>query len=194
MKTPLAVSLAKLVLFLGSAFMAFDSSASAEPPQYLVTVLGSVGNASYACGINASAQVAGYADIRGNGYSWQAVRWTGTTPTLLNGADSQGFGINDSGQVAGWSSGVSSNPYAVRWTGTTPTFLDGTYGRGFGINESGQVAGWLGNFNANAVRWTSTTLTFLATPGGPSSQGFGINDSEQVAGWISVGNLPVAVR
>ena len=104
MKTPLAVSLAKLVLFLGSAFMAFDQRASAEPPQFLVTVLGSVGSASYGCGINASGQIAGWTETGSYQY---AVRWTGTTPEVLNdiggnyGGHSYAFGINASGQVVG---------------------------------------------------------------------------------------------
>jgi len=92
---------------------------------------------------------------------------------------SYGYGINDSGQVAGYSYLADNyqGPHAVRWTGTVPEdlgTLGGTSSYGYGINASGQVAGWsasstTGDGAYHAVRWTGTTPEDLGTLGGTYS-------------------------
>ena len=93
------------------------------------TDLGTLGGAnSAAYAINASGQVAGFAETA-TPNSAHAVRWTGTTPTDLalppGDLASYGQGINDSGQIAGYSLAGSGDSvdHAVRWTGTTPAVL-----------------------------------------------------------------------
>ncbi len=145
--------------------------------------------------INTSGQVAGTADILNNGHS-HAVRWSGATAVDLGtvgGSESSGLGINDSGQVAGWSTlpfPNTSTTRAVRWTGTTGVdlgTLGGNNSQGNAINVSGQVAG-KADLNTNwdtpvhAVRWTGTTPTDLGTLGGTMSYGYGINASGDVTG------------
>lgn len=159
--------------------------------------IGSLNVNIYASGnaINTSGQVAGVSMMTTNGgvsNFYRAVLWTGATPTNLGtlggiySYNSYGYGINDSGQVAGYSTGDGTS-HAVRWTGTTPTDL-GTLGGGvseaFGINVTGQVAGGAQTTgNAfHAVRWTGTAAEDLGTLGGSTSEGFGINASGDVVG------------
>jgi probable HAF family extracellular repeat protein len=104
---------------------------------------------------------------------------------------SYGYGINASGQVAGWSASSTTGDgayHAVRWTGTTPEdlgTLGGTNSYGYAINASGQVAGWsdiTGDGGYHAVVWTGTTLTDLGTLGGSFSKAYGINSFGDVIG------------
>ena len=62
----------------------------------------------------------------------------------LGGTDSDGYGINDSGQVTGYSHTTGDAAYhAFLYDGTMHDLgtLGGTYSYGFGINDSGQVTG-----------------------------------------------------
>lgn len=153
--------------------------------------LDSTSQAGYA--INTSGQIAGADDILANGTS-HAMRWTNTSPQdlgTLGGSYSSGLGINDSGQVAGWSSlpfPNTSQVHAVRWTGTSAGdlgTLGGSSSYGYGINASGQVAGRSNVINdsaEHAVRWTGTTPTDLGTLGGVHSYGYAINAAGDVVG------------
>ena len=163
----------------------------------------------YASGINASGQVVGnLGGAWGTGNVMHAVRWTGTgaTTTLypFGNGSSAGYGINDSGVVAGSAylySFVYYNYFtnAIRWTGgTTVDEALGIRTDGYGINASRQVAGSvvIGG-DRRAVRWTGTTPTYLGTLGGSNSYGYGINASGQIAGSADIaGNQPArhAVR
>ena len=111
--------------------------------------------------------------------------------TLPEGSLSGANGINDSGQVAGWSDGpiMSDSLYELRpsratiWNGTTPTELGGSSiwgSRATGINDSGQVVGAIsyGKGGVYAFIWNGTTPTELR---GDSATG--INDSGQVVGY-----------
>ncbi|MCX6977065.1 MAG: HAF repeat-containing protein, partial [Verrucomicrobia bacterium] len=102
----------------------------ASPPQFSVTVLGSLGGTgSAAFSINASGQVTGGSHPAvGRDH---AVRWTGTTPTdlgTLGGNTSFGYGINDFGQVVGVSRITGNSAlHAFLYSGTAMTDL-GTLG------------------------------------------------------------------
>jgi probable HAF family extracellular repeat protein len=186
-------------LFTASAilfceFAMLPTRVHAIPPQYSVTVLGSLGGSlgttnDYAIGVNDSGQVAGVSYPTGSGQP-HAVRWTGTIPADLGAGC--GYWINASGQIAGYSPyGVSVQ--AVRWTGTTPTDL-GTFGgnesEGYSINDSGQVAGLSHSTNGSqyAVVWPGTTPVGLGTFGVPQSGANAINASGLIAGWAQLTN------
>src|SRR5205085_344086 len=118
--------------------------------------------------------------------------------TLPGGTDSQGLGINASGQVAGFCSPAGGGLHAVRTTaagrisdpgadlGALP---GGTYAKGFSINDSGRVAG-SSNLPSNsdtfhAFRTTAAGVAGdpgadLGTLGGTNSQGYAINAAGQV--------------
>ncbi|MBA3485390.1 MAG: hypothetical protein H0T51_26645, partial [Pirellulales bacterium] len=101
---------------------------------------------------------------------------------------SYGAGINDSGQVAGWSEitgGAAYQYHAFLWTPTTPNgdsgtlndlgALGGTYSVGTGINDSGQVTGsafTTGDAARHAFLYDGT-MNDLGTLGGTHSSGYG---------------------
>lgn len=159
------------------------------------------GRRSFAYGISDSGGAVGYSIVSNNpsvydafrigpGYSGSLGRIDGSGGSSA-GSINMAYGINDSGQVAGFASTPGQAAlHAVRWTGGTPTdlgTLGGTSSEGTGINASGQVVGSsqiTGNSAYRAVVWNGTTPTSLGTLGGTtSSRGSGINASGQVAGW-----------
>jgi len=176
------------------AFTMLPARVHAGPPQYSVTVLGSLGGSlgttnDYAIGVNDSGQVAGASYPTGSGQP-HAVRWTGTIPTDLGAGD--GYWINTSGQVAGFSP-EGASVQAVRWTGTTPTDLgpvSSNESEAYSINDSGDVAGGYQTVTHiwQVVRWTGTTPASLDTLGGIQSGGNAINASGQIAGWSETTN------
>lgn len=116
------------------------------------------------------------------------------TSYYCNG-DSYGNGINQSGQVTGYSSiATYINTYHAFVTNAeTNSMTDlGTLGgpdsEGYGINAGGQVTGWAdtaGDPVAHAFITNAATnaITDLGTLGGTNSQGLGINASGEVVGW-----------
>jgi len=175
--------------------------------------LGSLGGSfSWGIGINAGGQVAGISATTGDAAE-HATLWIPTTPrsssgTLhdlgtLGGTYSQGTGINDSGQVTGYSDETGdSTSRAIMWKPTTPGSASGTMhdlgslggsvSFGWDINASGQVTGnsdTSGDEATHAFLWKPTTpngvtgtMHDLGSLGGTWSDGGGINDSGQVAG------------
>ncbi|MCE9611506.1 MAG: hypothetical protein K8R23_15015 [Chthoniobacter sp.] len=123
----------------------------------LCSIAGLGGTYSWASGINASGQVAGWSSTAGNA-TQAAVVWNETTPTVLGsfgGTASEAYGINDSGQVVGMSSTpdfASSHPFL--YTGGTiynpnnllvsnPGVTDiGISPNGNSINDSGAIAAY----------------------------------------------------
>jgi probable HAF family extracellular repeat protein len=114
--------------------------------------------------------------------------------TLPGGSYSTAYGINDSGQVVGISSGFTSPYHAFLWEATNGMQDLGTlpgdhFSWALGINDSGQVVGFsyrsLGNgIIGHTFLWDATNgMQDLGTlPGGTSSYGKGINHSGQVVG------------
>jgi hypothetical protein len=144
-------------------------------------------------GINGSGQVAGSAY---EGATWRAFTGTAAGSTLIplpaGWQSSAGYGINDSGQVAGSVSNETGGAQAFIGTaaGSTPIPLPAGWSRayGYGINNSGQVAGQVSNEPAGAQAFIGTAAgsTLIPLPAGwQSSAGYGINDSGQVAGSVS---------
>jgi probable HAF family extracellular repeat protein len=104
-------------------------------------------------------------------------------------------GINNSGQVVGYSYMLTGATHATIWNGATPTDLGTLGGQGTfatGINDSGQVVGY-GRFDwrFHAVLWNDSTPTDLnsflsvseVNAGWYLEMAYGINNN----GWI-VGN------
>jgi probable HAF family extracellular repeat protein len=180
----------------------FTSHAQATPPQYTVTPLENLAGSGlyYVNGINNLGQAVGDCYINNTG--WQAVRWDGNTPTILNSPstyDSQANGINNLGQAVG-----SSGGQAVRWDGNTRTTLGSYSSQANAINDLGQVVGasrsptFYGE--RTAVRWDGNTPTDLGTAwqGGFYSTNHSIatdiNDSGQVVGYYGNAMAEQAVR
>ena len=148
------------------------------------------GNGS-AYAINASGKIAG---SYSHGLVWDAATPTAIPTTLgsLGGSESRAYGINDAGQVTGWSKTPGDAiTNAVRWNGTTPTALGGLggYSYGYAINNPisgpGQVAGVAytpSNQQAKAVIWNGTTPTLLGSLGDSPAAAYGINDAGEAIG------------
>ena len=106
----------------------------------------------------------------------------------LGGSYSITTGINDAGQVVGYSETAGDAAlHASIWNGGVPTDL-GTLGetnsRAYGINNSGQVVGSSCNSCTVAIQaalWNGTTPTALS---GVNSIATGINDSGQAVGGV----------
>jgi probable HAF family extracellular repeat protein len=119
----------------------------------------------------------------------QAQQYTLTViPRLPGQTASFATGLNDAGQVVGYSGSV-----AWLWDGNTLTNLDPGQGFSFayGINDAGQVVGYAvltpGATSYHATVWNGTTPTDLGTlVAGGYGEGLAINASGQVAGWATI--------
>ncbi|HEV3136479.1 MAG TPA: hypothetical protein VGZ26_01220, partial [Pirellulales bacterium] len=178
------------VFFFGSEIGYTGASNTAAI--YTITDLGTLGGSmSYGYGINASAQVTGYANKTGNAAN-HAFLYDGTMHDLgtLGGSDSQGASINDSGQVAGTSTMPGDAvAHAFLYSGGVMTDLGTPSGYvtswGDGINDSGQVSAkayTTNNAVVHAFLYSNSAWTDLGTLGGTDSEGEGINASGQVTG------------
>ncbi|MBT0895518.1 DUF3466 family protein [Geobacter hydrogenophilus] len=107
----------------------------------------------------------------------------------LGGPYSEGFGINNSGQITGTS--YTRNAYfpyhAFLYSGGSMQDLGppGWYSEGYDINDSGQVTGvshFVGNGD-HAFLYSGGSMQDLGTIAGTYSVGLGINNSGQVTGY-----------
>ncbi|MGH9692568.1 MAG: choice-of-anchor D domain-containing protein, partial [Bryobacteraceae bacterium] len=160
------------------------------------------GDMSVGIDINASGQVAGYADLPGSATHHAFIWKNDRTPIhdlgTLGGPSSQALFINASGQVAGTSTvpGRATNYHAVFWRNDgTPMqdlgTLGGTSSLPVALNDAGQVAGT--SFNqreATAFVWLNngTRIKKLGDLGGGGSYANDLNASGQVTGRAILAN------
>jgi probable HAF family extracellular repeat protein len=155
---------------------------------------------SYGRAVNDAGHVAGYAEPAG-GSNFHAFRYTGTPGSggamvdlgTLGGNESRGFGINNAGQVTGWSQRTDGLTRAFLYTGTpgsggamvdlgTPGGLESS---GSAINNAGQVTGHYdttaqGYYEVRAFRYTPGPGGGMVDLGG--GHGNAINDAGFVIG------------
>jgi YD repeat-containing protein len=151
-----------------------------------------------------------------NSTGWVAVYQAGVGPlainpitgqsvslgTLAGSSYAQPTGINDAGQVVGYSDAPGVSNTAVRWDAAGALTNIGaqagwTESRAYGINNSGQVVGSSGSVGGyTAVRWDAAgNATSLGTLAGvASSEAFFINDAGQAVGYVNAGAGDRAVR
>jgi probable HAF family extracellular repeat protein len=171
---------------------AFDQRASMmldRLPDGVPTILGNGGGVAYA--VNNVGQAVGFQGGTGS------IIWNGTNPTVLNtlgGNNSRAVAINDSGQIAGWSTLANGTQHAVTWNGSTTPIdlgtLGGTSSQADNINNLGQIVGdsSLANGAAHATLWNAGSIIDLNTElsssgaGWQLSEAFAINNLGQIAG------------
>jgi probable HAF family extracellular repeat protein len=112
----------------------------------------------------------------------------------LDGNSSRAYGINDNGQVVGYSDTATSGYFHAFVTDASGQMTDlGTLGGNssyaYGINNNGQVVGEAtsssGPVHAFVSDGTSGSMIDLGTLGGNYSYALGINDSGQVVGYAT---------
>jgi probable HAF family extracellular repeat protein len=164
-----------------------------------VTDLGTLGGAySSAYGINDSGLIVGGSQTAsGQYYAFSYLNGTMTQLETLPGATSSiATGVNNSGQIVGWSL-IPLNEHTSRYhsflysngTVTDLGSLTGAIHLGLtyatGINDSGQVCGY--GYTAegpiHAFSWLNGVLTDLGTLGGEYSYATGINNRGQIVGY-----------
>lgn len=122
---------------------------------------------------------------------------TDALPYLPNGTTAEAFGVNDRGQVVGYSNtrvGTSTVTRPVLWSGTTVTdlgTLGGNTGRAYGINNLGHVVGYSylsDNTSLRAFLWVNGVLRDLndllpAGSGWVLNEARAINNFGQITGY-----------
>ena len=112
----------------------------------------------------------------------------------LGGSDSLANGINDAGQIIGWSHTSGGESHAVLWENgeSAPKdlgILGGNNSTAYEINGAGQIVGGsdiTGDLLYHAVRWQNGVMQDLGTLGGSESEAFGINEAGQIVGVSSI--------
>jgi len=149
-------------------------------------------NFSVGQAINSFSDVAGYS-YYDRSFNQLAVLWSHGTVrdlgTLPGGSYSQANGINDLGEVTGYSNGAGQ-PHAVLWNkqGVVQDLgaLPGGYSQGLGINLQGEVIGFSNAANGNwfGFLWTQSTgmKALPMLPGANTASANGINDLGQIVG------------
>jgi len=153
-----------------------------------------LGIEGHAFGINDLGQVV----VNGStgGYLWSAE--SGMTDLgTLGGTFSIPFGINNYGQVVGYSETVNSSFHAFLWSAESGMIdlgtLGGMYSIARGINDFGQVVGesQTADGSFHAFLWSAESgMTDLGTLGGLGSSAQGINDLGQVVGGTEITDFP----
>jgi probable HAF family extracellular repeat protein len=136
-----------------------------------------------ASGMRAMPVDGSYFDINDSGQvACGAVLWDSLNDVLvplgtLPGETSTALGINNNGQVVGWSSAMVDQGHPFVWDAANGIqvlrSLDGPESWAWGINDSGQIAGWVRTDNGDqfAILWTpvpepSSLLALLCGLGG----------------------------
>lgn len=171
----------------------FDSSGNSQAYMFqnnILTKLGTLGGpSSFAYRVNASGQIVGVADgASGHNYAFLysngLMKNLGTTG---NTSDSEGLGLNDIGQAAGYVVGpffghaALFNNNQVTDLGT----LGGSSSYARSISHSGQVTGYaaISSGRLHAFLYSSNHMTDIGVlPGAVGSDGYDINGSGAIVG------------
>jgi probable HAF family extracellular repeat protein len=183
-----------VIVFLVDAFLPIQSAAA---PIFLD--LGTFGGPlTTPLAINNSGQVVGVGLLPATPLtSQQAFLWENGVLHALEGvqqgAESGAYGINESGQIVGFSYGPGAGALPVRWDDRAivelPLLLGHTAGVAAAINDLGDAVGTVvvGGATHHAALWHSGTVSDLGTLGGLHSDALAINNAGQILGesWVT---------
>ncbi|TKB91980.1 MAG: VPLPA-CTERM sorting domain-containing protein [Nitrospira sp.] len=151
---------------------------------------------SLAQGINQAGQIVG-ASVTADAEATKPILWDNSVdPTVLptlGGASGEANGINNTGQMVGYSylDGDAAH-HATRWTLSGQTIgiddlgtLGGASSSAWAINANGLIAGWsnVTGEEQHATLWDGSAITDLGTLGGVNSQALAINVDGSIVGW-----------
>ncbi len=163
----------------------------AGPSQSATYTMHDFGTTMIPCAINNLGQVAGdmaEADGTDHAFIWQDGQTTDLGPGCAEG-------INDLGEVVGWS-GTQNNGLPTIWQDgavTTISGVNGNYGSALAIDNRGQVTGTTTDGSVTrAWIWQGGNLTDLGTMGASGSFPTAMNNTGQVIGFTvsSTGQWP----
>ena len=180
-------------------------ASSGAATSYSVRDLGALNGAaglSQAFGVNVADEVVGYSTTvstspyLANGPT-HAFSWTATGGMVdlgtLGGTSSDSSaanGVNDSGEVVGWSSTGTSGSHAFSYTPSGGMVdlgtLGGTSGTAEAVNDDGEVVGYSTTSGGDTHAFSyspSGGMVDLGTLGGSTSEAFGVNAGGEVVGW-----------
>ncbi len=144
-------------------------------------------NLGYAWDINSSGQVTGVGTGANGDRAYLLSGGQLFDLGTLGGSRSDGYGINEAGEVVGRARTADEDTHAFLYTngfmvdlGT----LGGSSSQAWDINDAGQIAGWATDANGNrlAFLYENGAMFALADLGGGFNQAYGINDQGEVAG------------
>jgi probable HAF family extracellular repeat protein len=188
------------------AWLVLAGAFSALAQTYTITEIGALkgDNESSGFWLNSAGQVVGYSDATSNGYpctgttaGQHAFLWSQSAGlkdlgTMSGGTMSGAIGINDAGQVVGYSNVKASSSFdflAFFWTPTGGMTNLGTLSGGnsscaSAINSAGVIAGdsFISNGHVNAVSWTNHKIRNLGLPKSIFTAALDINDDNQIVG------------
>ena len=157
------------------------------------------GDSSRATAINDAGQITGWSSTWQPGWFVHPVHafiyFGGVMTDLGNIAPSyptawsEGYSINSSGQVVGWSDNDNLDAHAFLYSGGHMTdlgTLGGTESRATGINDSGTVVGWsntTGDAATHAFKYAGGMTDLGTLPGDQDSRARAINSNGQIVGW-----------
>jgi probable HAF family extracellular repeat protein len=161
-----------------------------------VTNLGAINQyGTYAYGINNSGQIVGYGEDSTGRYD-RAVLYSGGTfqnlGTLPGEAGSDGFALNNRGDVVGISANTNGAGFPFIYTAGAMHQIGSVNGRGLGINDSQQVVGLIAGGFGEAFYDNYATSFYSAVPAPVGFLGSileGINDSGVAVGDCSTSSL-----
>jgi probable HAF family extracellular repeat protein len=170
--------------------------ATCGPISYRAIPLPTVGTFSGYNAVNGNGQATGFFFPETGTDLWRAFLYDGGKVKDLGklaarGDASEGEGINDRGQVVGWSNVSANTTHAFVYEsghmmdlGT----LGGSVSVASDINNRGQITGWSdtsGDKTLNAFLYQNGHMTSLGTLGGVASSGSAINNTGQITGDVT---------